>query len=143
MLYLTKIFKNLITILRRSILIMHHYEIIVLVNPDSSNKVSEIIQFFTNLIKKHDGIIHRIEDWGRRQLSYSINKLHKAHYVLINIEVSNKSIDEIDHYLHYNNDIIRNIIIRVKKAITELSPMMKSIQNKDEKNEEQLNTNQS
>ncbi|WWO95406.1 MAG: 30S ribosomal protein S6 [Candidatus Dasytiphilus stammeri] len=122
---------------------MHHYEIIVLVNPDSSNKVSEIIQFFTNLIKKHDGIIHRIEDWGRRQLSYSINKLHKAHYVLINIEVSNKSIDEIDHYLHYNNDIIRNIIIRVKKAITELSPMMKSIQNKDEKNEEQLNTNQS
>ncbi|WWO97446.1 MAG: 30S ribosomal protein S6 [Candidatus Dasytiphilus stammeri] len=120
---------------------MHHYEIIFMVHPDSSEKVSEIIKLFTNIIKENNGIIHRLEDWGRRQLSYSINHLHKAHYVLMNIQASNKTIDEINHQLHYNNAIIRNIIIRVKNAITELSPIMKLLnQIKNDKIEEQSHT---
>ncbi|WWP00015.1 MAG: 30S ribosomal protein S6 [Candidatus Dasytiphilus stammeri] len=118
---------------------MHHYEIIFMVHPDcSSEKISEIIKLFTNLIKENNGIIHRLEDWGRRQLSYSINNLHKAHYVLMNIEASNKTMNEINHHLHYNNAIIRNLIIREKKAITDLSPIMKLNQTKDDKIEEQL-----
>ncbi|WWO99839.1 MAG: 30S ribosomal protein S6 [Candidatus Dasytiphilus stammeri] len=115
---------------------MHHYEMIFMVHPDSSEKVSEIIELFTKIIKENNGVIHRLEDWGRRQLSYSINNLHKAHYVLMNIQTSKNAMDEINHHLHYNNAIIRNLIIRMKHAITELSPMMKSTQI-----EEQSNTN--
>ncbi|WWO98808.1 MAG: 30S ribosomal protein S6 [Candidatus Dasytiphilus stammeri] len=118
---------------------MRHYEIVFMVNPDYSEKVSEIIQLFTNTIKQHKGIIHRIEDWGRRQLSYSIKHLHKAHYVLMNVEASKNAINEINNHLYYNNAIIRNIIIKVKSPITELSPLMKSSQTKEDKIEEKLN----
>ncbi|MBZ2279578.1 MAG: 30S ribosomal protein S6, partial [Buchnera aphidicola] len=107
-----------------------HYEIIFMIHPDQSEKAPIIIENYKKIICKNAGIIHRVEDWGRRQLSYSINNLHKAHYVLMNIEVLPEIIRKIETDFRFNNAIIRNMIMSMKQAITEVSPMIKS---KDEK----------
>lgn len=104
---------------------MRNYEIIFMIHPDSSEKVSNIIQFYSNLILKKKGKIHRLEDWGRRQLAYCIKKIHKAHYVLMNIEVFPKMVDILRNHLKFNVSILRSIIISVKNIITETSPMIK------------------
>ncbi|MBK4764777.1 MAG: 30S ribosomal protein S6 [Pantoea sp. Brub] len=104
---------------------MRHYEIIIMVHPDQSEKVTSMISNYSNLITNAQGKIHRLEDWKRRQLSYPINKLHKAHYILLNIEVTKTILNELENNLRLNDSIIRSMIIRVKKAITELSPMIK------------------
>ncbi|WP_422667444.1 30S ribosomal protein S6 [Buchnera aphidicola] len=111
---------------------MRHYEIIFMIHPDQSEKVPAIIDNYKKIIHDNSGIIHRIEDWGRRQLSYSIKKLHKAHYVLMNIEVLPSIIHQLEKDFRFNNAIIRNLIMYMKKAIVESSPMIK---NKDEKKE--------
>lgn len=102
---------------------MRHYEIIFMVHPDQSEQVSGMIQRYTDLINAAEGKIHRLEDWGRRQLAYPINKLHKAHYVLMNIEAPQVVIDELETAFRYNDIVIRNMIMRTKDAVTEASPM--------------------
>ncbi|XBC40733.1 MAG: 30S ribosomal protein S6 [Buchnera aphidicola (Nurudea yanoniella)] len=105
---------------------MRHYEIIFLIHPDHSEQLHNIIENYKKIIINDNGKIHRLEDWGKRQLAYSINKLHKAHYVLMNIEVYPNIIKELSDKFRFNDFIIRNIIICVKKPITEASPMMSS-----------------
>lgn len=111
---------------------MRHYEIIFIVHPDHSDKIPLLNEKYKKIITEDNGIIHRLEDWGRRQLSYSINKLNKAHYILMNIEVSPKTINVLETDFRFNKIILRNMIMCVKKAICELSPILKL---QDEKKE--------
>ena len=102
---------------------MRHYEIVFMVHPDQSEQVPGMIQRYTDMITAAEGKVHRLEDWGRRQLAYPINKLHKAHYVLINIEAPQSVIDELETSFRYNDVVIRNMIMRTKDAVTEASAM--------------------
>ena len=105
---------------------MRHYEIVLLIHPDRSEQVSTMIERYTSSIKSAGGQVHRLEDWGRRQLAYPIKKVQKAHYVLMNIEVNEKSIKELEHAFRFNDAIIRHMIILKDRAITEASPLLKS-----------------
>ncbi|MDR1012300.1 MAG: 30S ribosomal protein S6 [Coxiellaceae bacterium] len=105
---------------------MRHYEIVFLVHPDRSEQVPAMIERYTALIKNNNGSIHRLENWGRRSLAYPINKIHKAHYVLLNIECDNNTLKEIEGSFRFNDAILRNLIIRRKHAIITQSPMLKS-----------------
>ena len=111
---------------------MRHYEIVFLVHPDQSDQVPGMIERYTDIIKKADGTIHRLEDWGRRQLAYPINKVHKAHYVLINAECTQEPIDELEDAFRFNDAVIRTMVIRVKSAVTEPSPLMKQKEERKE-----------
>ncbi|CUX97391.1 30S ribosomal protein S6 [Candidatus Hoaglandella endobia] len=111
---------------------MRHYEIVFMVHPDQSEQVASMIERYIALITSAAGKIHRLEDWNRRQLTYPINKLHKAHYVLLNIEASQELIDELETSFRFNDAVIRSMIMRVKHAVTEASPMVKL---KDERRE--------
>ena len=104
---------------------MRHYEIVFLVHPDQSNQVPMMLDRYQSLIKTNNGVIHRLEDWGRRQLAYPINKIHKAHYVLLNIECFIDTIREIANNFRFNDAILRSLIINRKFAITEPSLMLK------------------
>lgn len=104
---------------------MRHYEIVFLVHPDQSDQVPGMIERYKGEVEKTGGKIHRLEDWGRRQLAYPIMKLHKAHYVLMNVEAEQSAIDNIEHNFRYNDAIIRNLVIRTAGPVTEPSPMMK------------------
>ena len=105
---------------------MRHYEIVFMVHPDQSEQVPGMIERYTGSVKEAGGQIHRLEDWGRRQLAYPINKLHKAHYVLMNVEAPQQVIDELETTFRYNDAILRNVVIRTKHAVTEASPMVKA-----------------
>ena len=105
---------------------MRHYEIVFMVHPDQSEQVAGMIERYTAAIKDSGGQIHRLEDWGRRQMAYPINKLHKAHYVLMNIEAEQAVIDELETNFRFNDAVIRNMIMRTKNAVTEPSPMIKA-----------------
>jgi len=111
---------------------MRHYEIIFMVHPDQSEQVPSMIDRYSAIINKAAGQIYRMEDWGRRQMAYPINKLQKAHYVLLNIEASQEAINELEMNFRFNDAVIRNIIMRVKNVVTEASPMTKI---KDERRE--------
>ena len=102
---------------------MRHYEVVFLVHPDQSEQVSAMVERYTASIEESEGTIHRLEDWGRRHLAYPINNIHKAHYVLMNIECSQEVLDELTTSFRYNDVIIRNMIMRTKDAVTEASPM--------------------
>ncbi|MDH5394679.1 MAG: 30S ribosomal protein S6 [Gammaproteobacteria bacterium] len=102
---------------------MRHYEIVFLVHPDQSEQVPAMIDRYKKLIEDAQGTIHRLEDWGRRQLAYQIQKIHKAHYVLMNIECDQATLDELENGFRFNDAVIRNLVIRRKAAITEASPM--------------------
>ena len=104
---------------------MRHYEIVFMVHPDQSEQVPGMIERYTTILKQDGGQIHRLEDWGRRQLAYPIEKLHKAHYVLINAEASAEAVDELENAFRFNDVILRNMVMRTKTAVTEPSPMMK------------------
>jgi small subunit ribosomal protein S6 len=105
---------------------MRHYEIVFMVHPDQSEQVGGMVERYTKMIKDAGGAIHRLEDWGRRQLAYPINKIHKAHYVLMNIECGQEVLDELTSIFRYNDAIIRNMVIRRDDAISELSPIQKA-----------------
>ena len=109
---------------------MRHYEIVFLVHPDQTEQVPTMLDRYRQLIENKNGIIHRLEDWGRRQLAYPINKVHKAHYILMNIECNQSVLDELQNSFHFNDSILRNMIIKRKTAITEPSPLLKQ---RDEK----------
>ncbi len=104
---------------------MRHYEIVFMVHPDQSEQVPGMIERYTGAIKEAGGSIHRLEDWGRRQLAYPIEKLHKAHYVLMNVEAPQAVIDELETNFRYNDAVLRNLIMRTNGAVTEPSPMAK------------------
>lgn len=104
---------------------MRHYEIIFMVHPDQSEQVPGMIERYSNVITEAEGTIHRLEDWGRRQLAYPIEKLHKAHYVLMNIEAPASVIEELETSFRYNDAVLRNMIMRTNNAVTETSPLMK------------------
>jgi len=104
---------------------MKHYEIVFLVHPDQSEQVPAMIERYRTMIESKQGHIHRLEDWGRRQLAYPIAKVHKAHYVLMNIESLPEVVEEISNAFRFNDAVIRNLIIKKKKAETEASPLAK------------------
>ena len=104
---------------------MRHYEIVFLVHPDQSEQVPGMIERYSNLITQGGGNIHRVEDWGRRQLAYPINKIHKAHYILLNIECSREVLEEINTAFRFNDAVLRNLVMSRKSADTEESPIMK------------------
>ncbi|RUO40693.1 30S ribosomal protein S6 [Pseudidiomarina aestuarii] len=117
---------------------MRHYEIVFMVHPDQSEQVPGMIERYSETIKAGNGTIHRLEDWGRRQLAYPINKLHKAHYVLMNIEASSDVVDELETAFRYNDAVLRNMIMRKKEAETEVSHQMgKKDDRRSDRNEEQ------
>ena len=104
---------------------MRHYEIIFLVHPDQSEQVPAMIERYRSTIESSNGTIHRLEDWGRRQMAYPINKIHKAHYILMNVECEPASIDELTHAFRFNDAVLRNLIISMKGPVTEASPLAK------------------
>src|SRR3989337_4418881 len=109
---------------------MRHYEIVFLVHPDQSEQVASMVDRYKTLIKNNNGVVHRFEDWGRRQLAYPINKIHKAHYVLLNIECDDNTLKEIANNFRFNDAILRNLILHRKHALTEQSPMLKQKEDK-------------
>ena len=104
---------------------MRHYEVVFLVHPDQSEQVPAMVDRYRKLIEEDGGAIHRLEDWGRRQLAYPINKVHKAHYILMNVEASNDAMDELTTTFRYNDAVIRNLVIRRDEPVTEESFIMK------------------
>jgi small subunit ribosomal protein S6 len=104
---------------------MRHYEIVFIVHPDQSEQVPAMVERYRGLIGGRGGKIHRLEDWGRRQLAYPIQKLHKAHYVLMNIECDQATMDELEHGFRFNDAVLRHLAIKRDEAVTEASPMMK------------------
>jgi small subunit ribosomal protein S6 len=104
---------------------MRHYEIVFIVHPDQSEQVPAMVERYRALIGGNGGNIHRLEDWGRRQLAYTLQKMHKAHYVLMNIECDKATLDELEHGFRFNDAILRHLIIQRDEAITAASPMMK------------------
>jgi small subunit ribosomal protein S6 len=104
---------------------MRHYEIVFLVHPDQSEQVPAMLDRYRSSIEGNGGKIHRLEDWGRRQLAYPIQKVHKAHYVLMNIECDQDTLDELTSAFRFNDAVIRNLVIRRNHAITETSPLVK------------------
>ncbi|MWP62882.1 MULTISPECIES: 30S ribosomal protein S6 [unclassified Gilliamella] len=109
---------------------MRHYEIVFMVHPDQSEQVPSMIERYTGTLTTDGGKIHRLEDWGRRQLAYPIEKLHKAHYVLMNVEATQEAVNELEDNFRFNDAVIRSLIMRTKHAVTETSPMLKA---KDER----------
>ena len=104
---------------------MRHYEIVFIVHPDQSEQVPAMIERYRTLVTSKEGQIHRLEDWGRRQLAYPIQKIHKAHYVLMNIQCNQETLDELEHAFRFNDAVLRHLTVSTKAAITEASAMMK------------------
>ena len=105
---------------------MRHYEIVFLVHPDQSEQVPAMVERYKSSITNSGGQVHRFEDWGRRQLAYSINKIHKAHYILMNVECGDAVLEELTTTFRYNDAVLRHLVIRTDEAITEESFIMKA-----------------
>ncbi len=104
---------------------MRHYEIVFIVHPDQSEQVPAMIERYRATVGTRNGRIHRLEDWGRRQLAYPIQKVHKAHYVLMNIECDQETLTELEHAFKFNDAVLRHLVVQMKAAVTAPSPMMK------------------
>ncbi len=104
---------------------MRHYEIVFIVHPDQSEQVPAMIERYRTLVTARAGRIHRLEDWGRRQMAYPIQKVHKAHYVLMNIECDLETVAELEHAFKFNDAVLRHLAIKMRRAVTTPSPMMK------------------
>ncbi|AFP29761.1 MULTISPECIES: 30S ribosomal protein S6 [Marinobacter] len=111
---------------------MRHYEVVFMVHPDQSEQVPAMIERYTSLITEDGGQVDRLEDWGRRHLAYPINKIHKAHYVLMNIQCSQTAMDELTHNFRFNDAIMRELILRRDEAVTDMSPM-KSAESREDR----------
>ncbi|SDI02928.1 30S ribosomal protein S6 [Pseudomonas panipatensis] len=114
---------------------MRHYEIVFLVHPDQSEQVGGMVERYTKAIEEDGGKVHRLEDWGRRQLAYAINNVHKAHYVLMNVECTAKALAELEDNFRYNDAVIRNLVIRRDEAVTGQSEMLKAEESRNERRE--------
>jgi len=115
---------------------MRHYEVVFMLHPDQSEQLPNMLQKYREIIETRGGQIHRLEDWGRRQLAYPIAKLHKAHYVMMNIECNNEALTELNDSFRYNDAILRRLVIAQTEAVTEPSVMMA----KEDKKEDRHNT---
>jgi len=104
---------------------MRHYEIVFIVHPDQSEQVPGMVERYRSTVLAKGGAIHRLEDWGRRQMAYPIQKMHKAHYVLMNIECNNETLEELEHAFKFNDAVLRHLTVRMSEAMTTPSPMMK------------------
>ncbi len=104
---------------------MRHYEIVFIVHPDQSEQVPGMVERYRSTVLAKGGAIHRLEDWGRRQMAYPIQKMHKAHYVLMNIECNNETLEELEHAFKFNDAVLRHLTVRMTEAMTTPSPMMK------------------
>ena len=113
---------------------MRHYEVVIMVHPDQSEQVPAMVERYKGMIEADNGKVHRLEDWGRRQLAYTIAGLHKAHYVLMNVECSDKALKELENAFRFNDAVIRKLVIRTAGAVTEQSPLFKAPE--DEKKSE-------
>ena len=109
---------------------MRHYEIVFIVHPDQSEQVPAMIERYKSLVTGRGGIVHRLEDWGRRQLAYPIQKIHKAPYVLMNIESDGATLAELENSFKFNDAVLRHLTVKMKKAVTTPSPMMKEERSK-------------
>jgi len=109
---------------------MRHYEIVFIVHPDQSEQVPQMVERYKGVIAQRSGTVHRLEDWGRRQLSYPLAKVHKAHYVLMNIECDNETLKELEHSFKFSDAVLRHLIVQMPKAVTSPSPMMKEEKSK-------------
>jgi small subunit ribosomal protein S6 len=109
---------------------MRHYELVFIVHPDQSEQVPAMIEKYQAVIKSSKGLVHRLEDWGRLQLAYPIQKIHKAHYVLMNIECNLETLAELEHTFKFNDAIIRHLVFGTKTAVTSQSPMMREEKSK-------------
>ncbi len=105
---------------------MRHYEIVFLVHPDQSAQVPAMVERYRAIVESASGTIHRFEDWGRRQLAYPISKVHKAHYVLMNIEVDQPTLDELESSFRFNDAVLRSLTLVRDEAVTEPSPLMRA-----------------
>ena len=115
---------------------MRHYEIVYLVHPDQSEQVGAMAERYQSVIEQGGGKVHRYEDWGRRQLAYAINKVHKAHYIMMNVEVDQKTLDEVENLFRFNDAIIRNLVLKKKEAVSESSVMLKEMEEERKRDEE-------
>ena len=115
---------------------MRHYEVVFLVHPDQSEQVNAMVDRYRSMIEANGGQIHRLEDWGRRQLAYPIGKVHKAHYVLMNIEANAATLNELTSAFRFNDAVLRNLVIARDKAITEASLMAKAKEDQEERDSE-------
>ncbi|MFY8183861.1 MAG: 30S ribosomal protein S6 [Polynucleobacter sp.] len=116
---------------------MRHYEIVFIVHPDQSEQVPAMIDRYKAVLATSGGKVHRIEDWGRRQMAYMIDKLAKAHYVCMNIECDQKTLEELEHAFKFNDAVLRHLIIKMKKAESEPSIMMKEVQREEARKQAQ------
>lgn len=110
---------------------MRHYEIVFIVHPDQSEQVPAMIERYKSNITTRGGSVHRLEDWGRRQMDYPIQKVHKAHYVLMNIECDQETLEELEHGFKFNDAVLRHLTIKRDDAVTTASPMMKEEKSRD------------
>ncbi|MFM1858948.1 MAG: hypothetical protein RL133_448 [Pseudomonadota bacterium] len=110
---------------------LRHYEVVFIVHPDQSEQVPAMIEKYTAMVTAHGGKLHRLEDWGRRQLAYPIEKIAKAHYVLMNIECGQAELDELENAFRFNDAVLRHLVVKMKKAETGPSPMLKVIQREE------------
>lgn len=115
---------------------MRHYEIVYLVHPDQSEQVGAMADRYKSVVEQGGGTVHRYEDWGRRQLAYPINKIHKAHYVMMNVEANQETMNEIENLFRFNDAIIRNLVLKMKGPETEKSVMMNEVEAEREREEE-------
>jgi len=113
---------------------MRHYEIVILIHPDQSSQVNAMLERYQGIIEKDGGKIHRQEDWGRRPLAYPIKKLHKAHYVLLNIECGQEALDALEHAFRYNDAVLRKLVIKRDDIISDMSFMLKPDEEKENRN---------
>lgn len=104
---------------------MRHYEIVLIIHPDQSDQVPGMVDRYTAMVTSGGGQVHRLEDWGRRQLAYPIEKVHKAHYILMNIECDNATLGELEHAFRFNDAVLRQLVMKMKRAYTEASPLLK------------------
>ena len=104
---------------------MRHYEIVFIVHPDQSEQVPAMVERYRTMVTGRSGRVHRLEDWGRRQMTYPIQKMHKAHYVLMNIECDGETLAELEHAFKFNDAVLRHLAIKMRRAVTAPSPMMK------------------
>lgn len=109
---------------------MRHYEVVFIVHPDQSEQVPAMIERYQTLLKTNSGFVHRLEDWGRRQLAYPIQKIHKAHYVLMNIECDQKTLEELETSFKFNDAVLRHLTFATKGPVSSPSPMMKEEKSK-------------
>ncbi len=110
---------------------MRHYEIVFLVHPDQSEQVGAMVERYRAMVEKNEGKIHRLEDWGRRQLAYPIKKMHKAHYVLMNVECDQEALDALKHAFRYNDSILRHLVLERETALVDVSAMLRTDEEKD------------